>query len=505
MVGKARRHRRQARGPRLRVAPAVAAGAAALALACAYAGDPPGGPPRTTPPRVVQVVPESGAVLATPPTRVEIDFDEVISEQIAAAQRDIQGAVLLSPVTGKVTVDWRRSRLTVEPKGGFKPGRIYRVELLPVITDLRQNRMRQGKLVVFSTGPAIPSATLRGTVVDWTSNHAASVALVEAVLLPDSLPYRALADSGGNFTMPVMPAGDYLVYGVVDQNGNRRRDPHEAFDTARVTLPDSAAVELYAFAHDTVGPRLRSVEIGDSLTLRLIFDRPLDPTQALDTSLVRVAPAEDTTQLLAVEKVLTPASYDSLTKAAAAARDTAARDTTHRRPAGARPAAPVAAAPAPRAPTRRAGAAGDHAAPRPDTTHAMRMLVRRPPPTDRRIIRLGAPLPPGVRYQVNVSGVRGLTGIEGHGRASLLVPKPAPPRTPSRADSLRHAEPPADTTRAATGADTLPAAARPDTTRTPPDSTPARRDSSPAPPHRDSSPARTDSTRPAAPPPAAPR
>ena len=49
-----------------------------------------GGQPDTTPPRVLQVVPESGAVLTSPPSRAEIDFDEVISEQIAATQRDLQ-------------------------------------------------------------------------------------------------------------------------------------------------------------------------------------------------------------------------------------------------------------------------------------------------------------------------------------------------------------------------------------------------------------------------------
>jgi hypothetical protein len=498
VVGEARRHRRQARGPRLRVAPAAAAAAVTLALACAYAGDPPGGPPDTTPPRVLQVVPESGAVLTTPPRRVEIDFDEVISEQIAASPRDIQGAVLLSPVPGKVTVDWRRTRLTIAPKGGFKPGRIYRLELLPVITDLRQNRMRQGKLVVFSTGPAIPDATLRGTVVDWVGGHAAPAALVEAVLLPDSLPYRALADSSGDFTMRAMPAGDYLVYGVVDQNGNRRRDPREAFDTARVTLQDSAAVELYAFAHDTVGPRLRSVELADSLTLRLTFDRPLDPTQAPDTARVHVAPAEDTAQRVVVTEVLTPAGYDSLIKAVAAARDSA-----QRRAAPAGPAAPAAAAPgappAAAAPMARAPAPPPlrgRAVARPDTTRAARLLARRPPPTDRRLVRLATPLHPGARYQVDVSGARGLTGVEGHGRASLLVAKAAPPRTTPRADSLQRAGPRADTLRAVPGADTLRAPARPDTLPTRPESTP---------PPRDSIPARTDSTRPASPPPAPPR
>jgi len=112
---------------------------------------------------------------------------------------------------------------------------------------------------------------------------------------------------------------------VLDQNGNRRRDPREAFDTARVTLHDSAAVELYAFIHDTLGPRLKTVDFVDSLTLRLTFDRPLDPSQAPDTSMVHIAPAGDSTQLLAISRVLTPASFDSLTKAAAAARDTAPR------------------------------------------------------------------------------------------------------------------------------------------------------------------------------------
>jgi hypothetical protein len=456
----------------------VAAAGAALAMACAYAGDPPGGPPDTTPPKVLAFAPESGAVLASPPSRVVIQFDEVISEQLAAGQRDIQGAVLLSPVTGKVSVDWHRTRLTVQPKGGFKPGRIYRVELLPGITDLRQNRMKQGKLAVFSTGPAIPDAVLRGTVVDWTGGRAAPAALVEAVLLPDSLPYRGLADSAGNFVMPMMPAGEYLVYGVVDQNLNRRREPREAFDTARVALPDSAAVELFAFTHDTLGPRLRTVEIADSLTLRLIFDRPLDPAQVLDTSMVQVAPAEDTTQLLALTGIFTPAGFDSLTRAAAA-RDSA------QLPKVPAPARAAAAAPA-RAPVPPPPLPG-RSAPRPDTTHAMRMLARHPSPTDRRLVRLAAALRPDARYQVVVRGVRGLTGVEGRRQpATLRVPRPAPTRA-TRADSLRRAGAPADTLHA-------PGAARPDSAR-------ARRDSTAVPPRPDSVPAQPDTTRPAPRPP----
>jgi len=210
VVGEAPGARRQARRARLRVAPAAVAGVATLALACAFAGDPPGGPPHTTPPRVLQVVPESGAVLATPPRRAEIDFDEVISEQITGSQRDIQNAVILSPVTGKVTVDWRRTRLTIEPKGGFQPGRIYRLELLPVISDLRQNRIKRARSSSSPPGRRSPPRRCAGPW--WTGRQPRRAGRARgAVLLPDSLPYRSLADSSGNFTMTAMPAGEYLV------------------------------------------------------------------------------------------------------------------------------------------------------------------------------------------------------------------------------------------------------------------------------------------------------
>ncbi|HXY20262.1 MAG TPA: Ig-like domain-containing protein [Gemmatimonadales bacterium] len=453
------------------------AAAFVLAAGCAFAGDPPGGPPDVTPPKVVRVVPESGAVLTEMPHQAEIDFDKVIAEQIAGQQRDISGAVILSPVTGKVSVGWHRTRITVEPKGGFRAGRIYRLELLPGVTDLRQNRMKRGRLVVFSTGPPIPDATLKGTIVDWPGNKAATGGLVEAVLLPDSLPYRALTDSAGDFAMRAMPAGEYLVYGVIDQNGNRRREPREAYDTARVTLQDSASLELYAFTHDTVGPRLRTVEAADSLTLKLSFDRPLDPSVAPDTSQVHLAPADDSTAFVPLAAVMTSAGFDSLVKAAAAAAAAAdsakraAADTTHRQPAGAAPAAPApaapAAAPSGAAPGRLRGAAAAPMTSRPtraDTTRAMRMLIRRPSPTDTRIVRLTAALTPGARYVVFTAGLKGLTGIEGHGRGALLVPKPAPRRagadslrTAAHADSLHRA--PADTLRPPP--DTAPPAPRP--------------------------------------------
>jgi len=53
--------------------------------------------------------------------------------------------VLLSPVTGDVAVRWGRTSIRVEAKEGWKQGRIYRLELLPGIVDLRRNPLKTGR------------------------------------------------------------------------------------------------------------------------------------------------------------------------------------------------------------------------------------------------------------------------------------------------------------------------------------------------------------------------
>jgi Big-like domain-containing protein len=363
---------------------------------------------------VVQTTPDSGAVLQTPPHEAAIQFDEVIAERVAGTPNTIDGAVVLSPTVGPTRVSWKRTRLEVSPRGGFKPGRIYRLELLPVVTDLRTNRMHQGRLIVFSTGPEIPHARLTGAIVDWVAGHAAPRALVEAVLLPDSLPYRTVTDSTGWFDMGAMPAGTYLIYGIMDTNGDKRRGPREAFDTSRVEVTDSGVVELYAFVHDTIGPRVRQVETQDSMTVKVTFDRPIDPAFAFDTAHVALTTEEDSTTKLPVTGIFTERQLDSLRAAAdsarRAARDTAHADTT-RVPAAAPAPAPPAALPS------RAAAAR----PPLDSTRAQKMIARRRPPTDVRFLRLDTPLTTGVRYVVRFDSVRGLLGALGTSRGQIRI------------------------------------------------------------------------------------
>ena len=114
---------------------------------------------------------------------------------------DLEKLVILSPTTGIPQVRWRRNRITVRPDEGWQRDRVYRVELLPGVTDLRRNRSNQGALVTFSTGAPRPDTTFEGTVVDWSIGPARASSAGRRAQLPDSLPYRGLADSSGHFSL----------------------------------------------------------------------------------------------------------------------------------------------------------------------------------------------------------------------------------------------------------------------------------------------------------------
>ncbi len=405
---------------------AVAAVLAALAGGCAKIEPPPGGPPDATPPRLIAVVPDSMSVLPGFDDDVEFRFDEVISEGGAAnlgtGTGDLERLILLSPSTRVPEVRWRRNRITVRPREGWQPNRVYRVELLPGVMDLRNNRATgrgASAVLTFTTGAPAPTDSIRGIVYDWTSARPSPGALVEAVLLPDSLVYRFTADSGGRFALGPLPAGRYVVYGSLDQDRDRERDLRESFDSASVATADTGRLELWAFPHDTVGPRLREVQPRDSVSAVLVFSQPLLPGQTIAPAAVSLRRLPDSAAVAVVSLAFEAPETTVVARDTAAARDTvAARDTT---------------------------AARDTLAARPDT-RARPAPPSRPPLTDRMVLRTAAPLPPGSRYLIEVRGVRNVNGAAADAVGTLIIPAPpaldSTPRAPAAPDSTPASPPP---------------------------------------------------------------
>jgi hypothetical protein len=278
-------------------------------VACASPGLPPGGPERHIPPVIVRTEPDTNAVNVRGKQFV-IHFDEVIAERPGSAA-SLNDLVLISPRNSAPEVDWHRSSLSIHPHKGWLPNTAYTVTLLPGIADLRGNVRTTETVVSFSTGPTIPATSISGELFDWLSGLPVNTGMVEARPSTDTaLVYLTASDSVGHYRIHGLPAGQYQVRGYVDGNRNRALDPGEAFDTTRVYLKDSLDLELLAFTHDSTGPRLGTVAVEDTVTLRAIFDTPLDPRLKLDPThftltasdssriaIVSVAPARpDTTR-----------------------------------------------------------------------------------------------------------------------------------------------------------------------------------------------------------------
>jgi hypothetical protein len=378
----------------------------AALLACARIEPPPGGPPDAEPPRLIATRPDSFARLTPFKGVAEFQFDEVVSEGGTPNRGEGTGGlerlVILSPSSRVPEVSWRRSRITVRPGEGWRPNRVYRVELLPGVTDLRNNRTEDGAVLTFSTGAPRPQTTLEGRVVDWSTSLPAPGALVIASLLPDSLPYRGVADSSGRFSLGPLPQGEYIVSGVLDQNTDHRQDPREAYGTARVGRGKSAVGELWAYVHDTIPARIQTVVVEDSVKATITFTQKLDPRQRLSARDVTLRLLPDSTPV-AVSSILPQSVDDSIHGTRAPGQDstrvqdsTAVVDTSR---------------------------AGRRIAPPPRGRAAEGPLLSRPALYDRLVLRVPRPWAPGSRLALEVRGVKNVTGVAGNAVGVVAVPE----------------------------------------------------------------------------------
>lgn len=346
--------------------------AALLGLACASPGMPPGGPPDVAAPKLVAIIPDSGTV-GVSPKEVIFRFDEVVAERPPAAAT-LSSLFLISPRDGAPNVSWHRGAIAVRPRRGWRPNTSYSVIMLPGIADIRGNIRNTGASTFFSTGKTIPNTRLVGRVFDWVAGTPAKDALVESFVSPDSLhPYIALTDSNGRFAMNHLPPARYTVRAYIDANKNLGVDQSESWDTVSTTLADSASATLLIFKHDSLPPRIRDVTVVDSASIRVSFDRPLDPSQALTIgNFAVIGPDSAAVPILSVT-------------AGAAVRDT------------------------------------------------LKPVMPRRAPSSEVIIKFQRQLAPRTTYRVRAIGMRGILGHTGDSERPYTTPAPAPLGTPKPA------------------------------------------------------------------------
>jgi hypothetical protein len=424
-----------------------------LLAACAQQVPPPGGPEDKTPPKLLEVRPESGAVNVKL-DEVRLRFDNVLNERPQGGATDLDQLVLISPRDGEPRVNWHRSSLSVKPRKEWRPNTAYTVTLLPGLADLRGNVRTEQTTIVFSTGPTIPNTRITGTVYEWTEARTIAGAMVEAASHPDSTVYVTRADTNGHYVLPFLRPGSYTVRGFADANNNRKLDPRESWDTVGVTLRDTLHADVLAFIHDTIGPVISNFSIKDSVTLQVTFDKGIDTAQKVDVSLFTlkaadssIVPLRSAMPLAEWEKLHPDTTRADTSKAridtTRAADTTGGRRRAPRAPARGRP--PGATPPGRVAP--RAGAA-----PGADTT-TQTVTLPKPRPVAEVVIVVARPLTPGSQYRLGARNVRNLLGYRASSDRVFGMPKPSaqpqPPARPAPGDTTRPRpkRPAADTTR----------------------------------------------------------
>jgi hypothetical protein len=309
----------------------------------------------------------------------------------------LESLVLVSPASGTPKVDWHRNSLTIEPRGGFRPNTSYRVTILPGLSDLRNNVQRGTTTLVFSTGPKIAPYSITGRVFDWTLGSPAAGAVVDAIAnagTADSLIYRGVADSLGQFDVGPLDAGTYLVRTFIDADRNRERGVLEKWDTSTVTVTNvRPAIELLAAQRDTAAIGITRVEAVDSLWLRIALDKPFDPRSQLVGTMVSVKRADSTDVPVAAVMTESQAAFIR-------PRPDSAKPVTTAPPARANP----SAAPPP---------------PRPRLAQPENVIMVQ--------LGRGVQLRPGEQLSISVRGLRNLLGNTGTSTAVFEVPKRAAP------------------------------------------------------------------------------
>lgn len=381
-----------------------ALGAAAAVLVAALAGcakeeAPPGALPDQRPPGIGEIVPARGSVARELDDPLRVRFDEPIERPGSGYGRQMEA----SPAY-RYRVTSSFTEIRVRPEGGWRAGAVYVFRLPGGIRDLLGNVREEPIDVVFSTGPEVTETRVSGRVRDGVTGQAVRDARVLFLSEEgDSIPYTAVSDTGGAFSLASLPPGRYTAYGFEDLNSDltldRRLEPH---DSARVRLEDASATAEVAFRMippDSTPPVLARAEAVDSATVLLVFDDPLDPAQDFGAAEVVVRPSGEAGELPLERVGLTPPTPAARPAADTLPPDTARADTV--------PTDTAERVPADTAADRERGAPAGAA----DTL---------PLPSDSLFLRLGRPLEAERTYRASASGLVNLRGLAGGGDTTFV-------------------------------------------------------------------------------------
>lgn len=253
-----------------------------LLARCAVDVPPTGGPEDKTPPRVVAVFPDSGA-LRVQTNKLRVRFDKYIVTQ------SLRNALFFSPRIDDYEVESDGKEAEIILYEPLKPNRTYACTITKALTDTRGNSLAQSFTFAFSTGSTIDSGIISGVVYS-AENRFIKGATVLAYFIPegdtlfaDTLnpshtppDYIAQTNEEGRFQLSFLKNGSYRLFAIVDKNQNLLFDSGEPFAVPFDSVYTGRTnVRLRLTERDTSRIELQSANSYTSHRIALRFDRNL--------------------------------------------------------------------------------------------------------------------------------------------------------------------------------------------------------------------------------------
>jgi len=266
---------------------------------CAKIQPPPGGPEDHTPPTIIAAIPATGSINVARDLTVRIEFSEPVVKD------KLEAAIYISPhPPGNAAFGGGKKTIDIRWSDSLEAGTTYIMTVAAQISDVHGNRLRDPCVLAFSTGPAIDSGSVSGTVFDGDQPAANTQVLLFRLPLDSAnavfAPPDYITESGadGGYLFSYLPSGPYRAVALLDKNKNRELDAAEkygvgAFDVL-LTAEDHAPppLSLYLQDVDTTRFELKQARVNQDRVLQAKFSHGVD-SASVESAAWTLIPAED--------------------------------------------------------------------------------------------------------------------------------------------------------------------------------------------------------------------
>jgi uncharacterized protein (DUF2141 family) len=251
---------------------------------CANQQMPPGGPKDKTPPEIINIYPPDGT-LNFNDDHFEIEFSEYIDKL------SLLNALFISPEIKRIDYDWSGTSVEITFDDTLRENTTYTVSIGSEVKDLNnKNPMATAVNFTFSTGPEIDSGKIGGMVYGNDLSGTMVFAYLKADTFANPVTEKPInvtqVGKNGNYQLMGLKKGEYRIFAVKDENGNRLYNiGEEAYGVISepVILNDSvteiSGINFKMTKEDTVAPFISNITMTDRYHFSVEYSEFLDPSE----------------------------------------------------------------------------------------------------------------------------------------------------------------------------------------------------------------------------------